>query len=158
MPGSGSGFGSSARPALLGALPRIVLLARIIAVIVVVGRLLRALRPTTSTATATPDRAVHETSTRQTGNGFESRPRGYTIRGETGPEFDRVTLPSLRAWLKFWKDENRSAGRAEEMARENPQRYAGRTREDHISMIEAEIVAREQRRSERRRASRSQTP
>jgi hypothetical protein len=72
-----------------------------------------------------------------------SRPQGWTIRGSTTSEFDGVTLPTLRAWLRFWEDERRSAGRAEEMARENPDLYTGRTRLDHIRMIKNEIAARE---------------
>ena len=71
-----------------------------------------------------------------------SQQPGWTIKGKTTPEFDGVTLPTLRYWLKFWRDDRRSAGRAEEMMREDPGRYAGRTREDHIRMIEAEITAR----------------
>jgi hypothetical protein len=71
-----------------------------------------------------------------------SRPPGWTIKGRTSSEFDGRTLPTLREWLKFWLDERRSAGRAEEMTREDPERFAGRTRDDHIRMIEAEIVAR----------------
>lgn len=71
-----------------------------------------------------------------------SVPATGRLAGRTDPEFDGVTLPTLRTWLKFWKDEGQSSGRAEEMARNEPGKYGGRTRADHIRMIEAEIAAR----------------
>ncbi|MDP9223208.1 MAG: hypothetical protein M3P18_05030 [Actinomycetota bacterium] len=73
-----------------------------------------------------------------------SKRSGHTIKGITSPEFDGETLPSLRPHLKFWKNEKRSAGRVEEMAREDP-KFAGRTRADYVRMNEAEIAAREAR-------------
>jgi hypothetical protein len=73
----------------------------------------------------------------------DARPEGSRIKGLTAAEFDGVTLPTLRYWLvNFWQYEHRSADRAEEMASENPELYAGRTREDHIRLIETEIDAR----------------
>ena len=69
-------------------------------------------------------------------------PSTSRLRGITDAEFDGVTLPTLRAWLKFWKDEGKSSRRAEEMARDEPGKFGGRTRADHIRMIEAEIEAR----------------
>ena len=56
--------------------------------------------------------------------------------------FDGHGTADLRAWLRFWENENRSEGRAEEAALEDPERFAGMKREDHIAMIKAEIEAR----------------
>jgi len=89
------------------------------------------------------DRALPRASVAKT-----PRPKGWTIKGVTTAEFDGVTLPTLRHWMNFWNDEPRSVGRADEMARENPELYAGRTGEGHIRMIEAEIDARTNGRAE----------
>jgi hypothetical protein len=66
--------------------------------------------------------------------------------------FDGKGTADLRAWLRFWMDEKQSAGRAEEMAAEDPGLFGKMKRADHIAMIEAEISARETRRSGRPRA------
>jgi hypothetical protein len=65
--------------------------------------------------------------------------------------FDGHGTADLRAWLRFWEDETRSAGRAEEAASEDP-KFKGMTRQDHIAMIKAEISARETARQGRPRA------
>jgi transposase-like protein len=58
-----------------------------------------------------------------------------SIKGATAPEFDGVSLPTLRAWLKYWSDEKRSA--------KDPAITEERPRATHISLIEKEIAARE---------------
>jgi hypothetical protein len=57
--------------------------------------------------------------------------------------FDGYTTTTLRGWLRFWKNDEESKGRAMEMARENPEKFGSMEREDHIRMIELEISARE---------------
>jgi hypothetical protein len=65
--------------------------------------------------------------------------------------FDGKGTADLRAWLRFWMDEEQSAGRAEEMASEEPARFGKMRRADHIAMIEAEIKERETRKRGRPR-------
>src|SRR5262245_43660878 len=66
--------------------------------------------------------------------------------------FDGHGTKDLSAWLRFWTDEEKSRGRAEEAAKEDPARFGGMKREDHIAMIQAEIEAREAKRRGRPRA------
>jgi hypothetical protein len=66
--------------------------------------------------------------------------------------FDGHGTADLRAWLRFWKDDAHSEGRAEDLSAQEPERFGGMGRKDHIAMIEAEIAAREAKRRGRPRA------
>jgi hypothetical protein len=57
------------------------------------------------------------------------------IKGLTMPEFAGVSTPTLRAWLRYWKAEDRCKG--------DKAITADRPRLKHVSLIEAEITARE---------------
>ena len=167
----GDGLRASETIVLIAALLFLVLLSPIILPVYLIRRLVRAMRrtpsaPDTSAANVVaeegvpveygddelldtaPTVAVPQNANREEGQA--QRPPGWTIKGSTTPEFAGVTLPTLRAWLRFWKNPLRSVGRAEEMARENPELYAGRTREDHVQLIEAEIEARNETVGKRR--------
>lgn len=55
--------------------------------------------------------------------------------------FDGVGTADLRAWLRFWKNEKRSKGRALEASKQDA-KFATMYRKDHVAMLEAEIEAR----------------
>jgi hypothetical protein len=71
---------------------------------------------------------------------------GQRIKGLTDSEFDGVSLPTLRAWKKFWSDEAR--GTDDALAETNEKLGVERTKEQHLEMITAEIDAREATRSQ----------
>lgn len=65
-----------------------------------------------------------------------------TARGHTfGGWFDGNSTHDIKRWLRFWRNP-KSDGHAEKLARENPRRFGGMAREDHIRMLVAEINAR----------------
>lgn len=60
------------------------------------------------------------------------------IKGVSNPEFDGVSLPTLRAWKRFWEDDDRVAA-----SEEAQKALEDRPRDRHIRMIALEIGRRE---------------
>lgn len=63
-----------------------------------------------------------------------SKIKGKTLIVDGVSEFDRVTTPTLRAWKRYWSNEDRCKG--DEAITEE------RSREEHIRLIDAELSAR----------------
>lgn len=75
----------------------------------------------------------------------EAEDAGRTVRGPAGltmAEFDGIADRKLRVWQRFWQSDPARDARAEEMARENPVRFAGRSPDDYLRMADAEVAER----------------
>lgn len=76
-------------------------------------------------------------------NKAETKIKGLTLKDEDGAsEFDGVSLPTLRAWKRFWLDEDRVKASEEAQKAITEER----PREEHLRLITEEIDAREEAR------------
>lgn len=63
--------------------------------------------------------------------------------------FDNFGTPDLRSYLKFWEDEKKSAGKAEHLLAQDPEKWAWLpNRAAHIAALREEISLREAKRSQ----------